>query len=64
MSVVFSPPKWMPVKMFSEYSGYTVKAINNKIDNGIWKQGSLWKKAPDNRRIINTLEYEKWQESQ
>ncbi|MEM7284536.1 MAG: excisionase [Pseudomonadota bacterium] len=56
--------KWVTVKKFAEETGYTAKAINNKIDKGQWPQGRMWRKAPDGRRHVNLEEYERWVESQ
>lgn len=54
--------KWVLIKKFSELSGYTPKAIEKKIESGVWPQGVLWRNSPDGRRQINTEEYEKWVE--
>ena len=56
--------RWVTPAKFADMSGYTVKAIQNKIDSGVWLYGKLWIKAPDNRRLINIEEYERWAESQ
>lgn len=64
MSTFINSLKWVtPIKL-SELTGYTVKAIQNKIDSGVWRYGKIWIKGPDNRRLINTEEYERWAESQ
>lgn len=56
--------KWVTAKKFSELTGYTIKAVEHKMDDGVWRQGKIWIKAPDNRRLINLKEYDLWVESQ
>lgn len=48
------------IKRFEALSGYTAGACNAKIDDGIWRIGEVWHKAPDVRRIIDINGYEKW----
>ena len=51
---------WITVKKFSEKSGYTKKAIYNKVERGVWSKDKLWKKAPDGRLFINISAFENW----
>lgn len=51
MSALKNTLRWVTPKRFSELTGYTVKAVNNKIDSGVWRYGKLWTKGPDNRRL-------------
>ena len=55
--------KWVLIPKFSELSGYTPKAIQMKIEKGVWPQGVIWRNSPDGRRQINIEEYQKWVES-
>ncbi|GAA4652040.1 hypothetical protein GCM10023116_43240 [Kistimonas scapharcae] len=55
---------WVLPNKLSELTGYTVKSIENKMEQGVWPQGRIWKKAPDGRRVINKKEYDRWAESQ
>lgn len=52
--------RFVTVKKFAEQSGYSINAINCKIDKGIWLEGKEWIKAPDGRRLIDLKEFEKW----
>jgi len=52
--------KWVTVKKLSEMTGYSEKAIHNKIDRCTWKQNKHWRKAPDGRRLINLSAIEAW----
>jgi len=48
------------IPKFCELSGYTVDAVNSKIDKAIWPQGKVWIKAPDGKRLIIVKGYELW----
>lgn len=51
---------WITVKKFSELSGYTAKAIYNKVERGTWKNNIHWRKAPDGRLFICVESIEEW----
>ena len=48
------------IKKVQEQTGYTDQAIRAKIKKGVWPQGRLWKKAPDNRIVFNLPEIQSW----
>ncbi|MTI12823.1 excisionase [Sansalvadorimonas verongulae] len=54
---------WVRPQKLSQETGYSEKAIQNKIDRGDWAQGVVWRKAPDGNRLINIEEFNKWAES-
>lgn len=43
-------------------TGYTVKAIERKIERGDWVEGKVWIRAPDGRILIDIVGYQKWVE--
>jgi hypothetical protein len=43
-------------------TGYTVKAMQRKIERGDWQQDKVWRRAPDGRILIDLVGYEKWVE--
>jgi hypothetical protein len=43
-------------------TGYSVKAIERKIERGDWREGKVWKRAPDGRILIDVLGYQRWVE--
>ena len=47
---------------FCSLTGYTVKAVQRKSQDGVWLQGKIYVKAPDGRITINLQEYYKWVE--
>lgn len=51
------------VKKFSDESGYTERAIYAKCYDGTWKEGLVWRKAPDGKPLISVEGYEEWVES-
>ncbi len=49
------------VDKFAELSGYTRKAVEAKIDTGVWIEGVQYCRAPDRRIVINIEKVEAWQ---
>jgi hypothetical protein len=43
-------------------TGYSVKAMERKIERGDWKEGKVWRRAPDGRILIDVLGYQRWVE--
>lgn len=43
-------------------TGISTKAMNQKIDEGVWAQNREWKKGPDGRRYLDIHGYERWVE--
>ena len=60
-STGFAP--YVTVDKASELTGYTVRAINTKIDSGVWPLGEVWTYAPDGRRLISMSGYCRWVET-
>jgi hypothetical protein len=54
--------RYILVLKFCELTGYTDKAVRRKIQEGIWIQGKLWRKAPDGHILIDLENYNKWVE--
>lgn len=57
-----SHAKYVLIELASQLTGYTVKAIEQKIDSGVWQEGVVWMRAPDGRRHIIVEGYHKWVE--
>jgi len=53
---------YLTVKKFCSESGYTEKAIYEKIRQKIWKENEQWTQAPDGRKLIIVNGYERWVE--
>ena len=46
----------------AELTGYTRRAIEDKIAKGVWVEGREWVKAPDGHRLISIKGYQSWVE--
>ena len=55
--------RYVTIPKFAEHSGYTEDAIRTKIRDGVWIEGNVWIKAPDNRVLIDMEGYQKWVET-
>ena len=49
---------------YAELSGYTEKALRDKIGTGTWIEGIHYYRAPDRHIVINIEEVEKWQRNE
>lgn len=58
------PVRYLTVRKFAAESGYSEDATRSKIKRGEWREGEVWKKAPDGRVLIIVEGYERWVESQ
>src|SRR6266404_3162872 len=43
-------------------TGYSVKAMERKIERGDWQEGKVWRRAPDGHIVIDVLGYQRWVE--
>jgi hypothetical protein len=43
-------------------TGYSVKAMERKIERGDWQEGRVWRRAPDGRILFDVLGYQRWVE--
>jgi hypothetical protein len=55
--------RYLTIRKFAAESGYTEDAIRSKIRDGIWREGHEWKRAPDDRVLIDVDGYHRWVES-
>ena len=58
------PARYVLLQLATTLTGYSVKAIERKIERGDWQEGKLWKRAPDGRIMIDLTGYQKWVEGQ
>jgi len=63
MSAALDFYKFATLKRAAEVTGYSVGALEKKIENGVFAEGIHYVIAPDNRRHINLKELERWIES-
>lgn len=53
---------YVVIEKAAEITGYTRRAIEEKIARGVWLEGREWVKAPDGRRLISLKGYQQWVE--
>lgn len=58
-----TPPRYVLLPRANVLTGYTVKAIQRKIERGDWQEGKVWRRAPDGRILIDLIGYERWVEN-
>lgn len=56
------PPRYVQLSVAELLTGYTEKAMQSKIDTGVWLEGQVWRRAPDGRRLIDLKGFEYWVE--
>jgi hypothetical protein len=60
--VFLQPAPYVVIEKAAEMTGYTRRAIEEKIAKGVWLEGREWVKAPDGRRLISMKGYVQWVE--
>lgn len=58
VQVVCAP--YVRIKLFAVMSGYTVKAIEKKIEAGKWIEGREFRRAPDGSIFISVQGVTRW----
>ena len=56
--------KYVLACKFEELTGYTEKAVQRKIQSGVWREGREYRRAPDGHILVNLEGYERWVENQ
>ena len=63
LPVVVAPARYVLLPLANAITGYTVKAMERKIERGDWVEGRVWRRAPDGRIMIDIQGYQRWVES-
>jgi hypothetical protein len=53
---------YVRIVKFAEVTGYTVKAVQRKIEDGVWLDTIHYRRAPDGNILVDLKRYEKWVE--
>ena len=61
--VVVAPARYVLLPVANAITGYSVKAMERKIERGDWPEGKLWTRAPDGHILIDMMGYQRWVES-
>jgi hypothetical protein len=59
---VVAPARYVLLSLAEQITGYTVKAMQRKIERGDWVECKVWVRAPDRRVLIDMVGYHKWVE--
>lgn len=60
---VLAPARYVLLPLTNLITGYSVKAIERKIERGDWVEGKVWRRAPDGRILVDLIGYQKWVEN-
>lgn len=52
--------RWVRIKKFAELTGYTEKAVYQKIHTSVWAEEREYRHGPDNVILIDLEAYDKW----
>jgi len=55
-----APAPYVRISLAATITGYTEKAIRRKIADGVWREGAVWRKAPDGSILISIKGYTEW----
>jgi hypothetical protein len=61
--IVVGTARYVLLPLANLLTGYSVKAMERKIERGNWQEGKVWRRAPDGRILIDVLGYQRWVES-
>ena len=56
--------RFVRLPLFAAATGYTPKAVERKIEAGVWRQGHEYRIAPDGHILVDMKGYERWVEGQ
>jgi hypothetical protein len=60
--VQVSPAPYVTIPLAATITGLTEKAIERKIEDGVWIEGREWRRGPDGKRYISVRGYQAWVE--
>jgi hypothetical protein len=61
--LVLTPTRYVLLPLANLITGYSVKAMERKIERGDWQEGKVWRRAPGGHIMIDIVGYQKWVES-
>jgi hypothetical protein len=60
--IVAGTARYVLLPLANLLTGYSVKAMERKIERGDWQEGKVWRRAPDGRILIDVVGYQRWVE--
>jgi hypothetical protein len=61
--LILAPARYVLLPLANLITGYSVKAMERKIERGDWQEGKVWRRAPDGHIMIDITGYQRWVES-
>jgi hypothetical protein len=61
-AVVVASARYVRLPLAHLLTGYTVKAIQRKIERGDWPEVKVWRHAPDGHLMVDMMGYGRWVE--
>ena len=58
--IVVATARYVLLPLANLLTGYSIKAMERKIERGDWQEGKVWKRAPDGRIVIDVVGYQRW----
>jgi hypothetical protein len=53
----FMPVDYVQLSVFETITGYSPDAVQKKIKRGEWREGLVWRRAPDGRILVSLRGY-------
>lgn len=60
--IVAISSRYVLLNVAAQMTGYTVKAMQRKIERGDWIEGKVWIRAPDGRILVDMFGFQRWVE--
>lgn len=61
-AVLVAPAPHVTVALAAAITGFSEKAIRRKLEDGVWPEREMWRRAPDGSILISMEGYRKWVE--
>jgi hypothetical protein len=62
LAAIVGPAPYVTQEVAAQITGYSVKAIIRKRQDGHWLEGREWVRAPDGKPLISIEGYRRWVE--
>lgn len=60
--ITIHPAPYVLLEVAAAATGYSVKAMRRKIEEGVWREGLEWVRAPDGHVMVSMEGYRRWVE--
>jgi len=62
-AIMVASARYVLLPLAQRLTGYSVKAMQRKIERGDWPEHKVWRHAPDGHVLIDLVGYERWVEN-